>query len=243
MIPKIAIVDDEKSNLEMIRAILEKKPPPPAENIFSDGQIESREVEQTAEYSIFLFDDPERAKLVLQEAHDQNTPFALLITDLRMPTRDGLWMVRQARQIDETLRVIIFTSYPEVSIEELNEAAGGKNFIYLEKSVPPTVISQAVLSELTNWRQAKEDRRREARFNVTKPLTLHFPRGLPATSIDMAGSGLGIMALPRKIEIASNVEIVLEGIPVPKKGIVRWIEENTENWYLGIQFESSDEPQ
>lgn len=88
MSDKILIVDDEPDIVEIISSILIK-------NGFSVGSALG------GKEAIELF---------------RSEPFDLVITDIRMPGTDGFEVVKQVRNLDEEVEIIIMTGFPSVDI-------------------------------------------------------------------------------------------------------------------------------
>lgn len=76
----------------------------------------------SAGYSTELAEDAVSALARLVEK-----PFDLLITDLKMPGHDGLWLIREARATCPNLPVIVITGYSseEAAIEAINLGVAG----------------------------------------------------------------------------------------------------------------------
>ncbi|MHC4104525.1 MAG: response regulator transcription factor [Planctomycetota bacterium] len=70
----------------------------------------------------------------------------LLITDLKMPNKDGMELLREAKQIVPWLPVIMMTSYASVSMSVQALKAGAVNFI--EKPLEMRTLLAAVESAL-----------------------------------------------------------------------------------------------
>jgi DNA-binding NtrC family response regulator len=81
---KILIVDDEVDMLELLKRIIENKTP----------------------YRVVTTPDPLEVPRLLDE-----TPFDLLITDLRMPGQGGIELLETVRQKHEQLPIIVITAY------------------------------------------------------------------------------------------------------------------------------------
>ncbi len=83
-----------------------------------------------ADYSVIEAADSGEALELLAER-----PVELLLTDLRLPTLDGIELVRRARELDPLLAVIVLTGYG--SVESAVEAMRAGAHDYLTKPVNP----------------------------------------------------------------------------------------------------------
>ena len=158
MIPRIVLVDDEPAIHTMLDAILNGAlEPPRPRRLFGKPAAEdsySKElaaVRAEAPFSVTHYSDPVTARDALAAAAAGPERFCLLLTDLRMPGQNGAWLIREARRIDPGIRLIVFSSYSDFSLDELTASAGNSQFIYLDKTVPPVVVQQAIRRELASW--------------------------------------------------------------------------------------------
>ena len=81
---------------------------------------------------------------------------ALVVSDLKMPGQDGLWLLRQIRPRYEETEVILLTGYGEVdsAVEALKDGAAD----YLRKPVRVNELSAAVVKALDRRRLQRENR-------------------------------------------------------------------------------------
>jgi len=63
--------------------------------------------------------------------HLRQQPFDLVISDIRMPGRDGLQLVLDIRRLHPTTKVIIMTAYGSAEVMERADTLG--SFFYIEK--------------------------------------------------------------------------------------------------------------
>jgi signal transduction histidine kinase len=80
----------------------------------------------------------------------------LIITDLRMPERSGVDLLREVKQIDSDIQVIIFTGYGQ--LETAMKAVEYGAFAYMEKPFDNSVMTDMVRAAHTKYRQEKERR-------------------------------------------------------------------------------------
>ena len=124
----LLVVDDDDGVRRVVAAILE------------DEGYEVRTAREAAEALAILAD----------------VPFALVVSDLKMPGRDGLWLLREIRPRYEDTAVILLTGYGEVdsAVQALKEGAAD----YLRKPVRVNELSAAVVKALDRRRLQRENR-------------------------------------------------------------------------------------
>lgn len=96
-------------------------------------------------YATVCTQDGDGARGQLQEGK-----FDLLLTDLVMPRRDGLELIRDAKELDPELEVIILTGYG--TIENAIQALRLGAFDYLEKPIDVDLLVHAVARSLEHRR-------------------------------------------------------------------------------------------
>ena len=101
---KILIVDDEPELLELLKLVIEDK----------------------TRHQVVTTTNPLHVPALLEE-----TPFDLVITDLKMPHLGGIELLETIRKIDPGLPVIILTAYG--TIESAVEALQKGAFSYVTK--------------------------------------------------------------------------------------------------------------
>jgi signal transduction histidine kinase len=83
-------------------------------------------------------------------------PIELIITDLRMPEKSGVDLLRESKQLDPDIQVIIFTGYGQ--LETAMKAVEYGAFAYMEKPFDNTVMLDMVKAAHGKFRQEKERR-------------------------------------------------------------------------------------
>ncbi len=85
-----------------------------------------------------------------------DTSVALVVSDVKMPGRDGLWLLRQIQPLYEDTAVILLTGYGEIdsAVAALKEGAAD----YLRKPVRVNELSAAVVKALDRRRLRRENR-------------------------------------------------------------------------------------
>jgi DNA-binding NtrC family response regulator len=125
---RIAVLDDEQRMVDII------------------GMVLRREGHEVATFTSAA------AALVALEKQ----PFDLLLTDLKMPERDGVEVLRQARAADPELPVILITAH--ASVQTAIEAMRAGAFDYVEKPFDNTELKTLVRRALDVNRLSRENR-------------------------------------------------------------------------------------
>ncbi|MFC1758995.1 HD domain-containing phosphohydrolase [Planctomycetota bacterium] len=104
-----------------------------------------RQFEDTLDFQ--TANHPAEALEVLKD----NSPFAVVVTDMRMPGMNGVELLSQVRELSPDTVRIMLTGYADlqVTIEAVNE---GNIFRFLSKPCPPDVLEKAVRDGLTQYR-------------------------------------------------------------------------------------------
>ena len=94
-----------------------------------------------------------------EEALDRlsSGPYALLVTDLRLPGMDGLAVIRRARELDEEMGLLLITAY--ASVESAVEALRLGAHDYLLKPLILEEVALKVASLLAHRELVRENAR------------------------------------------------------------------------------------
>ena len=130
MKPRIAYVDDNLEMHEMLRIILLKQPVEKTPDLFATSPQSPPLLENP--FRLECYSGPEAVIDAVRGGIDAGDPFQMIITDLRMPAHNGDWVMQQARAADTNIRIIVLTAFGEISLPDLQTAAGGADFIFLD---------------------------------------------------------------------------------------------------------------
>src|SRR5258706_16320178 len=94
--PALLILDDDKPTREGLRAALEER------------------------YDVYLADDADAATELLEKEH-----FDVLLTDLRLPSEDGMKLIARAKSLSKPPVCILMTAYgsEELAVEAMKRGA------------------------------------------------------------------------------------------------------------------------
>ena len=98
-----------------------------------------------------VFDRAEAALARITRGFD-----GILVTDIRMPEKDGLWLMRKALEIDPEFPVILVTGHGDVNLAVQSMREGAYDFI--EKPFAPSRLVTTILRALDKRRLTVENR-------------------------------------------------------------------------------------
>ena len=101
----------------------------------------------------FIFDEAPNGKKgfeMVQKAMSENSPYAAIFVDMRMPGWDGLETVQHLRGIDKRAEIIFVTAYSDHSIDEIVNAVGN-NVSYHCKPFASEEIEQIATKAIYEW--------------------------------------------------------------------------------------------
>ena len=120
---KILVIDDERDMLVLLKRILTEKTP----------------------HEVATTDDSARVPEMLKESS-----YDVILTDLKMPKRDGIQILEAAKERDQTMAVIIMTAYG--TIESAIEATRKGAFDYITKPFRKERVLH-VVEQAMKWRR------------------------------------------------------------------------------------------
>ena len=127
LLSHILIVDDENGPRQALRMLLKE------------------------DYSVYLAANVTEALEILEQE-----PIDIVITDLRMPERSGVDLLREVKEIDPDIQVIIFTGYGQ--LETAMKAVTYGAFAYMEKPFDNDAMLDVVQSAIAKHRTERERR-------------------------------------------------------------------------------------
>lgn len=127
---RVLIIDDEEMVRDNIEEILVPKKATKNEQLSSAADLLFGEEEEDAESVIsenrtfpdFIVDKAVNGKQgfeMVAAAVQENSPFAVIFLDMRMPGWDGLETAKRIRQVDTKAEIIIVTAYSDHSIDQI----------------------------------------------------------------------------------------------------------------------------
>ena len=147
----------------------------------------------------------EEAGAMVKAAQESNRPFALAYIDVRMPPgTDGVETVRQIRQFEQDIEIVIMTAYSDKTLPEIvNDMELLHKLLYIRKPFSREEIQQITLSltgkwnieqELAKYRRELEDSNRQLESSNQR---------LQAV-LDATGDAIGMFDAEGRLQVANQ---------------------------------------
>ncbi len=151
---RILLVDDEPRILDELEKVLS----PNEVTCQEINELESRLFGNAARntrkaYDVHCCHQGDEAVDVVQQAIDNEEPFAVVFLDVRMPPGpDGVWTAEQIRHIDPNIQIVMMTGYSDFDISEIAHRVPPEDkLLYLQKPVHSQEIQQFALALTAKW--------------------------------------------------------------------------------------------
>ena len=153
---RVLIVDDEDGIHSDFRDMLN----PPTGQLLTDQLAESLlDVEGTHKaaflpnFQLLHADSGEKACQMIRDAKQSNQPIAVAYIDVRMPPGiDGVEAIRQIREIDKDIELVIMTAYTDKPLPEIiHDMELLHKLLYIRKPFAPEEIQQITIALVGKW--------------------------------------------------------------------------------------------
>ena len=116
---------------------------------------------QTAGYAVTKAESAEVGLKLLDATEEDSEPFALAVTDLRLPGMDGLSFLREARSRQPTVPVIVMTAFGtiETAVEAMKE--GASDYLLKPFSLEDMMITIEKVLEIHALRRENKELKQE----------------------------------------------------------------------------------
>ena len=143
---RILAIDDDQLMAKVYQKILPKS-----------GEIVKTEVLGTQEYFSFEFNSALNGKEGLElvkQGLQENSPYAVIYLDMKMPGWDGITTAEKIREIDPTVMIIWITAFDDHKHSETRQRIGS-NFEILAKPVDQNELLELTYIFCCHWERAR----------------------------------------------------------------------------------------
>ena len=159
---RILIVDDQEDLREQLGRLLVNSGQPNKTSTLVQSMRERlmgiEDEKQTTpkivpQYDIDTAGQGEEAFEMVQAAIDNNAPYAVMFTDMRMPPGwDGLKTSKRVRDIDKNIEIVIMTAYADHTQSTIAAEVGmPEKLLYIKKPFQTEEIFQLAMSLTAKW--------------------------------------------------------------------------------------------
>ncbi|MYI63591.1 MAG: response regulator, partial [Gemmatimonadetes bacterium] len=147
----------------------------------------------------------EEACAMVKAAEEANRPFALAYVDVRMPPgADGIETVRQIRQFERDLEIVIMTAYSDKTLTDIvNNMELLHKLLYIRKPFSREEIQQITLSLVGKWNIEQELAKHQRELEDSNRQFDASNQRLQAV-LDATGDAIGMFDAEGRLQVANQ---------------------------------------
>ena len=147
----------------------------------------------------------EEACAMVKTAQESNRPFALAYIDVRMPPgTDGVETVRQIRQFEQDIEIVIMTAYSDKTLPEIvNDMELLHKLLYIRKPFSREEIQQITLSLTGKWNIEQELAKHQWELEDSNQQLESSNQRLQAV-LDATGDAIGMFDAEGRLQVANQ---------------------------------------
>ncbi len=147
----------------------------------------------------------EEACAMVKAGQESNRPFALAYIDIRMPPgTDGIETVRQIRQFEQDIEIVIMTAYSDKTLSEIvNDMELLHKLLYIRKPFSREEIQQITLSLTGKWNIEQELAKHQRELEDSNQQLESSNQRLQAV-LDATGDAIGMFDAEGRLQVANQ---------------------------------------
>ena len=147
----------------------------------------------------------EEACAMVKAGKESNCPFALAYIDIRMPPgTDGIETVRQIRQFEQDIEIVIMTAYSDKTLPEIvNDMELLHKLLYIRKPFSREEIQQITLSLTGKWNIEQELAKHQRQLEASNRQLEASNQRLQAV-LDATGDAIGMFDAEGHLQVANQ---------------------------------------
>ena len=147
----------------------------------------------------------EEACAMVKSGQESNCPFALAYIDIRMPPGpDGIETVRQIRQFEQDIEIVIMTAYSDKTLPEIvNDMELLHKLLYIRKPFSREEIQQITLSLVGKWNIEQELAKHQWELEASNRQLEDSNQRLQAV-LDATGDAIGMFDAEGRLQVANQ---------------------------------------
>ncbi|MCG8332899.1 MAG: PAS domain S-box protein [Proteobacteria bacterium] len=151
---RILVVDNEQTILEVFTEVL--SPAQADRDDYSDSQHPVGSSKHR--FAVVTSRQPTTAVQLVRDSLSEGNPFAVAFLDINMGSdKDGIWVAREIRKLDEEIEIVMITGYPDVDTEgTLSTIRPSHKILFVRKPIYPQEIFHFSVTLADKWKTEKE---------------------------------------------------------------------------------------
>ena len=147
----------------------------------------------------------EEACAMVKAAQESNRPFTLAYIDVRMPPgTDGIETVRQIRQFEQDIEIVIMTAYSDKTLPDIvNDMELLHKLLYIRKPFSREEIQQITLSLTGKWNIEQELAKHQRELEDSNQ-QLEFSNQRLQAVLDATGDAIGMFDAEGCLQVANQ---------------------------------------
>ena len=202
---RVLIVDDQEEIHNDFEEMLSSGPTKRATDELADAFVSQSDKPVLPQFELSHAASGEEACAMVKAAQESNRPFTLAYIDVRMPPgTDGVETVRQIRQFEQDIEIVIMTAYSDKTLPEIvNDMELLHKLLYIRKPFSREEIQQITLSLTGKWNIEQELAKHQRELEDSKQ-KLEFSNQRLQAVLDATGDAIGMFDAEGRLQVANQ---------------------------------------
>ena len=202
---RVLIVDDQEEIHNDFEEMLSSGPTKRATDELADAFVSQSDKPVLPQFELSHATSGEEACAMVKAAEEANRSFALAYVDVRMPPgTDGVETVRQIRQFERDLEIVIMTAYSDKTLPEIvNDMELLHKLLYIRKPFSREEIQQITLSLTGKWNIEQELAKHQRELEDSNQ-QLEFSNQRLQAVLDATGDAIGMFDAEGRLQVANQ---------------------------------------
>jgi len=202
---RVLIVDDQEEIHNDFEEMLVSGSTKRATDELADAFVSQSDKPVLPQFELSHATSGEEACAMVKAAQESNRPFALAYIDVRMPPgTDGVETVRQIRQFEQDIEIVIMTAYSDKTLPEIvNDMELLHKLLYIRKPFSREEIQQITLSLTGKWNIEQELAKHQRDLEDSNQ-KLEFSNQRLQAVLDATGDAIGMFDAEGRLQVANQ---------------------------------------
>ena len=202
---RVLVVDDQEEIHNDFEEMLTAGVPKRATDELAAAFVSQSDKSFLPQFELSHATSGEEACAMVKTAQESNRPFALAYVDVRMPPgTDGVETVRQIRQFEPDIEIVIMTAYSDKTLPEIvSDMELLHKLLYIRKPFSREEIQQITLSLTGKWNIEQELAKHQRELEDSNQ-QLEFSNKRLQAVLDATGDAIGMFDADGRLQVANQ---------------------------------------